>query len=229
MNTDNFKSHPLPKGRGFIDLTGKTLGQLTVLSFAGYSGKSRSTSWYCKCQCGTERTFYSGNIRRSKNANCGCVSRKLFVAFSTKHGCSSKGGKRTPEYTSWKSMRSRCLNPKDPAYNRYGGRGIKVHPQWINSFETFLSDMGEKPTPKHTLDRIKNNSDYTPENCRWATYSQQARNTRSNNLITFGGKTQCLKGWSEEVGLKPDTIWRRLKRGWTIEKSLTEPLITQNK
>jgi hypothetical protein len=117
-------------------------------------------------------------------------------------------------------MIQRCGNPSDVNYRHYGGRGIVVCGRWLESFKNFMKDMGEPPTPKHTLERIDNDDNYRPSNCRWATRKDQARNKRNNHLITHDGRTQCLAAWAEELGIESSLLRYRLKR-WPIEKALT--------
>ena len=136
--------------------------------------------------------------------------------------------KNTPEYEAWAGMKKRCLNPNFKSYNSYGGRGIKICQTWQNSFEQFYKDMGPRPSFEHSVDRIDNNGDYTPNNCRWATRSEQSRNKSVTRLISFKGKTQCLTDWAKEKGLSKDVLWRRLKAGWSIERALTSPIRTWN-
>jgi hypothetical protein len=119
-------------------------------------------------------------------------------------------------------MRKRCLDPAHENYPLYGGRGIKVCERWLCSFENFLEDMGERPLEKF-LERKDNSGNYTPGNCVWATRSEQARNRRTNHLITFKGITQPLITWAEQVGISRLTLRSRLREGWTIERALTEP------
>jgi len=117
-------------------------------------------------------------------------------------------------------MRSRCNNPKNKGYCNYGGRGIIVCARWV-SFETFFTDMGERPSPKHSIDRIDNDGNYEPSNCRWATKTQQARNRRSNTLITWQGQRLSRAEWAEKTGIGESTIKMRLRSGWPIELALT--------
>jgi hypothetical protein len=139
-----------------------------------------------------------------------------------KHGCGIPG-KRTTEYQSWMAMRQRCLDPNFRFYFRYGGRGIKICARW-DSFQAFLDDMGPKPSPEHELDRFPdNNGDYCPENCRWATKKEQARNRRTNHLLTFQGITLTIAEWGEKTGIGRKNIAARLRKGWSIEKALTTP------
>jgi DNA invertase Pin-like site-specific DNA recombinase len=116
-------------------------------------------------------------------------------------------------------MINRCLNPNDSRYERY--KTIKIHPSWVKSFWQFLADVGPRPSKEHTIDRIDNEGDYTPKNCRWASRKEQQRNKRDNLNISFDGRTQTLAEWVEETGIPRGTINWRLKNGWSAEKALT--------
>jgi len=124
-------------------------------------------------------------------------------------------------YRAWKSARNRCNNPTNPGYPNYGGRGITFTSEW-DSFERFLSDMGPRPSARHSLDRIDVNGPYAPGNCRWATPEEQANNKRNSALITFNGKTLSVRQWSRELGISSATLEWRLQNGWSAEKALTE-------
>lgn len=128
-----------------------------------------------------------------------------------------------PEYAIWLAMRRRCLTPTCSHYERYGGRGITICPAWTD-FAVFLRDLGRRPSSRHTLERIDNDGPYSPENCRWATQSEQMRNTRATRLLTCHDQTLCMTAWAEVSGLKVSTIHARLKRGWTVERTLHAPL-----
>lgn len=128
----------------------------------------------------------------------------------------------TAEYGAWEHMKTRCYNKKVSDYKNYGGRGIKVCDEWRNSFLAFYKDMGEKPTPKHTLDRIDNDGDYEPGNVRWATRLDQANNRRSNHWLTIGDETLTLSQWSKEIGINYYTLKSRLRRGWSTKKILKQ-------
>ncbi len=127
----------------------------------------------------------------------------------------------SPEWKIWVDMRKRCSKWKHPHFARYGGRGIRVCPRWAESFAAFLADVGVRPSPKHTLDRIDNDRGYEPGNVRWATRREQARNRRTSRLITARGKTQTLAAWSEELSVKSSTIRMRLTNGWPVERALS--------
>lgn len=129
----------------------------------------------------------------------------------------------TLEYNTWHAMKKRCNCPTSVDYPDYGGRGIKVCERW-SAFANFLADMGERPTAKHTLDRIDNEGDYTPENCRWATLIEQARNKRNNRLLTHAGEALTLPEWSERTGIETGTLFARLRRGWSAERTLCTPV-----
>lgn len=128
----------------------------------------------------------------------------------------------------WKAMVSRCSNPRDGAYLNYGGRGIRICPRWfgVGGFENFLADMGRRPSSAHSLERLDNNGNYELGNVVWSTRKQQARNRRSNRLLTISGKTQCLQAWAEEMGLPYQRIRDRIERlGWSAEEAIsTAPL-----
>ena len=165
----------LRKGSRF-DLTGKTFGRLTVLHRKGIARNSRAATWLCQCTCGNRITTESRLLNNGNTTSCGCAQRDYMRAHAHRltHG-ESKGA----EYKSWCGMKDRCYNRKNPAYDRYGGRGITVCVRWRNSFERFLADMGRKPSTQHSLDRFPNNDgDYEPANCRWATMTQQVKNRR---------------------------------------------------
>lgn len=131
------------------------------------------------------------------------------------------GKTESAEYNSWMNMRGRCKNPNNDKYKWYGAIGIKVCDRWTNSFENFLADMGEKTTPKHSLDRINVHGNYEPTNCRWATQKEQCNNKRSNMFITANGITKTLYQWSEFTGIKWQTIRKRIKMGWTENDAIS--------
>jgi hypothetical protein len=149
----------------FIDLTGQVFGELTVLGRAP-KGKHALTRWHCKCTCGKETIVDRPNLVSKRAQSCGC-----------KQG-QTHGGSYTPEYTVWRNMRFRCTNPNHPSYKDYGGRGIVVCEEWLKSFSAFIRDMGSRPSDDHELNRINNNGNYEPGNCRWTTRLINVRNSR---------------------------------------------------
>lgn len=146
----------------------------------------------------------------------------LTVSRKKIHG-ETAGGKRSPEYSLWKQMRNRCSNPKNQNFVEYGARGIKVCAEW-ETFLPFLKDIGRRPSPKHSLDRINPNGNYEPENCRWVTSGVQQRNRRNTVRLTLGGVTLGLQDWAEYLGLAAGTVRARLQRGWSHERALTEKI-----
>lgn len=139
---------------------------------------------------------------------------------SRKHGESAGAGNETPEYRAWTQMLDRCRRPRHPAFHRYGGRGIKVCERWAGSYEQFLADMGRRPSPRHSLDRIDNDGNYEPSNCRWATTKEQMRNRAANVRLTARGETLTLAEWSERTGVALDVLAKRAKRGLDSESVL---------
>lgn len=156
-----------------IDITGQTFGRWTVLSHVGRSSRSRQSLWRCRCDCGVERVVTGPSLRAGKSRSCGCLQRETTAKRQTKHGHDTRSN-QSPIYRIWNSMRQRCSNPNVDGYEYYGGRGVKVCERW-NSFENFLSDMGERPEGM-SLDRIDPDGDYTPDNCRWVGFREQVRN-----------------------------------------------------
>lgn len=138
-------------------------------------------------------------------------------------GTATHGLSYTAEYRAWQTMRLRCANPKNRAWPDYGGRGIKVCARWLESVEAFVADMGPKPSPQHELDRIDNDGDYEPSNCRWTTRTENCRNRRSNRTIVFQGRTDTLAGWCERLFLSKNVVRKRLEAGWSAERALCMP------
>lgn len=134
----------------------------------------------------------------------------------TTHGLSG-----SPEHNVWSHLKRRCLNPKDAAYERYGGRGITIYEPWVDDFAAFYAHVGPRPTPQHTIERINNNGGYEPGNVKWDTRTAQARNRRSNRLVTYQGQTFCVAEWADITGMPMQRITQRLKRGWEPEQIFT--------
>lgn len=158
-----------------IDISGKIYGRLTVIKRDGIL--SLHPAWLCRCSCGNEKRFRASDLKLGKVLSCGCYRNEKVREAISVHGDASRSGKR-PEYNVWLAMRSRCQNPNNKDFRHYGGRGIYVCERW-ESYANFIEDMGGRPTDKHTIDRKNVNGNYEPENCRWATWSEQRKNTRA--------------------------------------------------
>lgn len=201
-----------------IDLTGRRFGRLLIVSRSSEKKRSRHARWHCACDCGNDTDVDAGNLRRGKIVSCGCHRREAVISRNTSHGLS-----KAPEHKVWEMMRRRCLRAQDASFQRYGGRGITIDKDW-DRFERFLGDMGPRPSPTHSLDRIDNDGPYAPWNCRWATASEQSHNRRNNTRLTFQGRSLLLSDWARELGVSVNVLGARLQKGWSVERSLTTPL-----
>lgn len=199
------------------DITGKRFGKLLVIKLSGSRDGRRQ--WECLCDCGHKCEVFRRNIVSGVTKSCGCLK------FSTgAYRTSDSKGIPTPEYRAWLSMRKRCSAKNTRSPHRYTGRGIKVCSRWANSFQNFFDDMGKRPSSKHSLDRINNNKNYEPSNCRWATQMQQCNNKENNIVLLHKGKTRSLIEHCAELGMKPITVRNRLARGWSVQEALETPV-----
>jgi hypothetical protein len=177
--------------------------------------------WLCECSCGGTTIAFTGNLRRGHTQSCGCLQMERTGNANRRHGESKQRISRI-----WSSMKARCTNPTVKCYPRYGGRGIKVCEEW-DSYENFR-DWALLNGYKDglTVDRINNDGDYEPGNCRWTTKKEQSNNMRSNVRISFGGEEMTVAQWSRKMGFKDKTLHWRLKSGWSIEKAITTKVRT---
>lgn len=200
-----------------INLAGQRFGRWLVLHEAGRANDGTIT-WICRCECGTESAVRGANLRRGVSASCGCLQRET----ATQHGMHDHR-----LYSTWINMLHRCLNPKNKDYQRYGARGITVCQGWADSetgLANFIADMEPTHEPGMSLDRRDNALGYSPENCTWATATEQNRNRRSNRLITHEGLTLPLAAWSERTGVSEHALKYRIDRGWPISQALSQPV-----
>ena len=201
-----------------LNLKGQKFNRLTVLERFGRKGEK--VMWKCRCDCGNITYVATCNLRCGKIQSCGCQKLEKLIQRSTKHN-----QRHTRLYEIWKSMKNRCFNPNFKQYKDYGGRGITVCDEWKNDFMPFYNWAMQNGYGKSlSIDRIDNNGNYEPSNCRWVDKITQANNTRNNRYITFNNKTLTLAQWSKEIGLSYSCLKARLNKGWSIEKSLTTPV-----
>lgn len=204
---------PKPDHPKFIDIEGQTFNRLTVLGFVGSAGGQ--ARWLCQCSCGLFAIVSGKGLRSGNTKSCGCWNQVAARQRMWRHGnC------RTQMYGIWSNIISRTENPNVKSFQDYGERGITMCRRWRNSFEDFSADVGDRPTPKHTLERIDNNGNYEPDNVKWALPLEQANNKRNNRMLTFQGRTQSLAMWCRELHLNYDRIKSRLHRGMSVENAL---------
>lgn len=199
-------------------ISGRRFGRLTTLKLVikFESGRNRPI-WLCHCDCGVEKEIHQSALLRGTTISCGCWRRDH--PWGVKHHMY-----KAPEYKIWCAMKQRCLNPGAPAWKNYGGRGVAICERWMK-FENFISDMGRRPTSKHSVERLDNNGGYEPSNCRWATWTAQANNKRTNRKLTHNGETLTLAQWSIRTGVSAANIRTRLQLGWSAMAALSEPLV----
>lgn len=201
----------------FIDLTGKRYNHLFVIE-KDNTKDNGNTYWKCKCDCGNFTSVSGKNLKANAVKSCGCLRK---TAPNKTHGLSN-----TREYRKWVNIKKRCYDPSYAAYKNYGGRGIKMCDQWHNSFEAFYKWIKEHRTSDdQSIDRIDNNGDYSPDNCRMTDAKVQANNRRMCHYYSHDGKTQTLMQWCEELGLDYKRTHNRIfKLGWDFEKAISVPV-----
>jgi hypothetical protein len=219
----------MPTDPRFKDLTGARFGRLVVTGFAGReAGPGRTTNflWFCVCDCGARSTPSGRNLKSGNTQSCGCIARERAAALNLTHG-HAKGYRPTPELKTWQMIKARCHTPTASGYHKYGARGIKVCDRWREDFSAFLTDMGPRPSPLHSIDRLDNSKGYSPDNCRWATASEQAYNRRTAHFLTINGERMHLEDAAKLSPVGVSAVLRRLQKGWSDEAAVfTPPLAT---
>jgi hypothetical protein len=200
-------------------LVGQTFGRLSVVRYA-FTGSHRRAFWHCRCECGRECDVPSQSLLRGQSRSCGCLH---LEAIST-HGLS-----KTRLYRVWKEMHGRCYRPKNNRYALYGARGIIVCKRW-HDLAAFVEDVGEPPTPTHQLERMDNDGNYEPLNCKWATPTEQARNRRNTIVVEYRGESRALAQWCDDLSLPYREMRRRIvDRDWTPTRAFETPLRIVNR
>lgn len=199
------------KLKNTIDLSNAKIGSITVLNLLPDSSNRKARRWRCICDCGRNITLYENRLIEGGITSCGRCDRV------------SKQRKYPPEYNVWASMIERCGNKNNPDYKNYGGRGIKVCKEWL-SYDVFIKDMGERPNGM-TLDRIDNEGDYKPNNCRWASWFTQGNNKRGNRYIEHNGRMYTVSELALMLNVESELLYSRvLKYGWSVEDAISKPV-----
>ena len=206
------------------DFTGERFGRLTAICYTGKNTKQgRNAIWLFRCDCGNYVERVAIGQKYSKVPSCGCYLKERAGALNRTHG-----GRHERLYYVWMDMRRRCYDPKDTNYKRYGERGVRVCEEW-NDYAKFrewanASGYDKNAKKQHcTIDRIDNNGNYCPENCRWVDSKTQSNNRSTNKIVEYQGRRQTLKQWTDELGLKYALVQKRLMSGWTAERAFNEP------
>lgn len=199
------------------DLTGLKFSRLFVLSLSKV--QKGHNYWLCQCECGTFKVVNECSLKSGKIKSCGCLNKELSRMRMTKHGLWD-----TRLYKIYDGIKQRCYNKKNKSYKNYGGRGIKMCDEWQNDFMTFYNwSINNDYREDLTIDRINNNGNYEPSNCRWVDIKTQANNKRNNHYITYNNETHTIAEWSRLLNISIHALRHRFERGWSIERALTTP------
>ena len=215
------------------DLISRQFGRLTVMDFEGIHTTpcgTRRKMWRCRCECGNESVVAENNLKNGTTKSCGCWKYEKLKERNTIHG-----GSNDRLYRIWKNMKRRCDSPNDKRYKTYGGKGVKVCEEWSNNYQSFkewayangYDDSAE--FQKCTLDRVDNDGDYEPNNCRWATMKEQANNKRTNRIVVYNGCKYTLTQLAEKIGMNKTTLKERLNMGWSVEDAVNRPIRLRTK
>lgn len=183
-------------------MEGLKFNKLTVVAREG-STKSKHILWRCVCECGKERVVKGTSLRTNEVQNCGCTPREIKIEV--------RKFPNYAEYRTWQGIKDRCFNENSHVYHRYGGRGITMSEDWVNDFSTFFRDVGNRPTDKHTLDRIDNDKGYSKDNCKWSTPYEQNRNKCNNKYITYLGEEMIISDFRKLINVQGSLVYHHLK------------------
>lgn len=192
-------------------IAGQTFGRLTLVEQKDFGARAK---WLCRCSCSRETTVLIYSLISGNTKSCGCLK---LQPGNVRHGHAKKD-KISAVYQIWCSIIQRCTNPKCAGWKNYGGRGISICERW-KRFDNFIADMGERPSTKHSIDRIDNDGSYEPSNCRWATRKEQSRNKRGVRMLTANGTTQCVRDWAATLGVSDHKVRFRIKNGLPLDYS----------
>lgn len=198
-----------------IDITGERFSRLTVVNFIG-TDKAHHKKWKCRCDCGNEIDVLATNLLTGRTKSCGCLRSDY-----AKENCTNHGETGTRLFNAWQAMIDRCQNPNHKSFNRYGGRGIKICEEWKDYvvFRSWALENGY--SDELSIDRIDNNGNYEPSNCRWANWNEQNNNRSNNRILCYKGESHTVAEWSHITGIKSSTIYSRLYNGWCVELALS--------
>lgn len=200
------------------DLTGQKFGRLTVEGFS-HLDKHHKGHWQCRCECGAAVDVETHQLKCGKTKSCGCWKNDVNSKRLKKHGCEPKR-----LYWIWGGIIQRCTNRNASEYKHYGGRGITVCDEWRYSFDAFrFWALVNGYAEGLSIDRIDNDGNYCPENCRWADNATQSRNRSDNHLITYDGRTQTVSDWANELNICKQTVIKRSERNWPLDKPIPRP------
>jgi len=210
-------------------MEGLKFNRLTIVNYS-LTDKWRQRNWNCICDCGNLIIASTANLKSSNTKSCGCLQKEKAAISgansATTHGLSkTKDGKKTRLFRIWMGIKTRCYNPNVKEYKNYGGRGITMCDEWKNDFKSFHDwAIAKGYSELLTIDRIENNKDYYPENCKWSTDKDQTRNRRSSRFLELNGESKVMSEWAELYGLTDQCLFQRLKKGWSVEKAITTRL-----
>lgn len=197
-------------------------GRLVVISRELSEKPLKRRKWLCRCDCGKEKFVTGDCLREGKTKSCGCLRSEVTSARTRVHGM-----RHSPEFGVWSGMRNRCNNPNNDFFASYGARGIKVCDRWQNGFAEFYADMGPRPSPKHTIERLNNDGNYEPSNCKWAVNIDQANNRRSNRFVAYRGMTLTVRQLMAHCPhpISHSTLRSRLyEKDWSVEDAVNTPV-----
>ena len=205
------------------NIIGNTYGKLTVIEVFG-KDKHYNILYKCMCECGNTQISNASRLKSGKVKSCGCLRFEQPKQAFTKHGL-----RKHPLYTIWADMKQRCTNVNCSRYEDYGGRGISIYSLWKKDFKNFYNwAITNGYESGLTIDRIDNDGDYAPSNCRWVDRYVQGSNKRNNHIITIDGESKILFEWCREYNISPSTVCRRIKRGWSEQDAITIPTNHKN-